>query len=81
MRHLVLPLAAAITLTAGAASALTQRQEAIFRTECGGDYMRLCGDFKPGTPEIEMCFKRKAKELSPGCSKAIADFQKSGATQ
>ena len=76
MRHLVLPLAAALSFTSGAAMALTMRQESIFRTACSGDYFRLCGDFPAGSPQVEECFKQKAKELSPSCRDAISDFVK-----
>ena len=43
---------------------------------CTGDYLRLCGQFSPDGPEVEQCFKDKAKELSPDCSAAIAAYTK-----
>lgn len=47
------------------------------RANCGGDYLRLCAGMKPGGPEVKACFKRNRPNLSPGCSQAIAAYERS----
>ncbi|GJE62362.1 hypothetical protein MPOCJGCO_4495 [Methylobacterium trifolii] len=49
------------------------------RVNCGGDYLRLCAGMKPGGPEVKACFKRNRQNLSPGCSGAIAAYERSRA--
>lgn len=47
------------------------------RANCGGDYLRLCAGMKPGGPEVKACFKRNRPNLSEGCSRAIAAYERS----
>ena len=49
------------------------------RANCGGDYLRFCAGMKPGGPEVKACFKRNRQNLSPGCSQAIAAYERSRA--
>lgn len=49
------------------------------RANCGGDYLRLCAGMKPGGPEVKACFRRNRPNLSPGCSQAIAAYERSRA--
>lgn len=61
-----------------AAPALAQnsQEEAAFRQNCTGDYMRLCAMYDPDTPQVEQCFKAKMKELSAECRATIAAYSK-----
>ena len=65
-----------IFLFGALASAQTQPDRSALQDNCSGDYLRLCGQYSPDGPEVEQCFKTKAKELSPECSAAIADYTK-----
>ena len=58
------------------AVAMTPQEEAAFQQNCSGDYLRLCAQFDPGSPQVEQCFKAKDKELSPGCRSTIAAYNK-----
>ena len=51
------------------------------RANCGGDYLRLCAGMKPGGPEVKACFKRNRQNLSPGCSQAIAAYDRGEITK
>ncbi|GJE62187.1 hypothetical protein [Methylobacterium trifolii] len=42
---------------------------------CTGDYLEHCSEFAPGGPEVQACFREKAKLLSPNCSTAIVAYQ------
>jgi hypothetical protein len=46
------------------------------RANCGGDYLRLCAGMKPGGPEVKACFRRNRQNLSEGCSRAIAAYER-----
>lgn len=46
------------------------------RANCGGDYLRLCAGMKPGGPEVKACFRRNRPNLSEGCSRAIAAYER-----
>lgn len=72
---LVVLAAAALTLPASAAN-LSQQEEAAFRQNCSGDYMRLCSMFDPDSPQVEQCFKEKSKQLTPNCQATIAAYSK-----
>ena len=66
-------------LSVGALPALAHTpDQAALRQFCTGDYMRLCAQYKPNTPELEQRFKAPSKELSPGCQNAIAAYTKAG---
>lgn len=69
-------LAALAALLAGPALAQNAQEEAMLRQNCTGDYMRLCSQYDPGTPQVEQCFKAKMNDLTPQCRTAIASFQK-----
>lgn len=58
------------------AAPMSPQEEAAFRQHCTGDYMRLCSTFDPDSPQVEQCFKDKAKDLSPRCSATIAAYSK-----
>lgn len=61
---------------AGPALAQNPQEEAVLRQSCTGDYMRLCSQFDPGSPEVEQCFKSRMKDLTPQCQTAITAFNK-----
>ena len=63
--------------TATASFAMTPQQEAAFKQNCTGDYMRFCSMFDPNTPQVEQCFQQRMKELSPRCQASIASYAKS----
>ena len=69
-------VAALLTMSGSAFAAMTPQEEAAFRQHCTGDYMRLCSAFDPDSPQVEQCFKDKAKDLSPRCSATIASYSK-----
>ncbi|WP_244474312.1 hypothetical protein [Methylobacterium sp. Leaf87] len=73
-------LALAWPLTASQPSTAQEGPEMeAMRANCGGDYLRLCAGMKPGGPEVKACFKRNRQNLSPGCSGAIAAYERSRA--
>jgi hypothetical protein len=43
---------------------------------CSGDYMRLCAQYDPDSPQVEQCFRSKMRELTPACRSAIQAYQK-----
>jgi len=43
---------------------------------CSGDYMRLCAQYDPDSPQVEQCFRAKLRELTPECRSAIQTYQK-----
>lgn len=49
------------------------------KANCGADYLRLCAGMRPGGPEVKACFKRNRSNLSEGCSKAIAAYERTRA--
>ena len=69
-------LIAALAPLASPAFAQDAQQQAIFRQNCSGDYMRLCSAYSPGTPEVEQCFQSHMRDLSPQCQGAIAAYTK-----
>ena len=74
-RVLTLGVALSLFLT-GPAWAQSPPDKSALQENCTGDYLRLCGQFSPDGPEVEQCFKDRAKELSPECSAAIAAYTK-----
>jgi hypothetical protein len=62
--------------TATGALTMSPQQEAAFKQNCTGDYMRFCSMFDPNTPQVEQCFQQRMKELSPRCQSSIASFAK-----
>ena len=61
---------------AAAALAMTPQEEAAFRQFCTGDYMRLCAQYDPNSPQVDQCFRTNMKELSPSCQSTIAAYNK-----
>ncbi|MCJ2109172.1 hypothetical protein MKK70_28180 [Methylobacterium sp. E-041] len=41
---------------------------------CSADYVRLCDGLDLNGPEVVACFRRNAREVSPGCRAAISDY-------
>jgi hypothetical protein len=67
MKASVAGVAFALSLVPGAA--LAQQQD--LRSACRGDYMRLCSAHRPGTPEVEKCFRDNIQQVSETCRSAI----------
>ena len=67
---------ALLGLCSASAFAQSPTERVALQENCTGDYLRLCGQYSPDGPEVEQCFKTRAKELSPDCSTAIAAFSK-----
>ena len=67
MKAFVACAAFALSLVSGAASA--QQQD--LRSACRGDYMRFCSAHRPGTPEVEKCFRDNIQQVSETCRSAI----------
>ena len=79
---IALALLVPFSLAAPAALAQSKRQlspeqQSALQENCAGDYLRLCGQYSPDGPEVDQCFKAKAKELSPDCASAITAYNKS----
>jgi hypothetical protein len=69
-------LAAALGLIPVAGLAQQPINQETFKRHCTGDYLEHCGEFAPGGPEVEACFRGKIKKLSPNCSAAIMSHQR-----
>lgn len=75
-----LALAAALALAPlslahmSAASAQPASERGNLERNCMGDYLRLCAGTDPGGPEVEACFRRNMRNLSPGCRGAIGGY-------
>lgn len=75
-------LAAALLLGHGAAAlAMTPQEEAAFRQSCTGDYMRLCAQYDPSSPQVDQCFRTNMKQLSASCQSTIAAYNKANPGQ
>lgn len=71
---------AALALSASlpaAAQSMSQQEEAAYRRDCTGDYMRLCAMHAPDSPMVQQCFETNMKNLSPSCQKTIATYSRS----
>jgi hypothetical protein len=68
-------LALVLGLTPAAAFAQKAVDQEMLKRFCTGDYLEHCGEHPPGGPEVEACFRRKAKVLSPNCSAAIVAYR------
>ncbi len=70
----------AFTLSASAALAAPNATPASDRTalkqNCTGDYLALCSEFAPDSPEVHACFKQNRASLSPNCQAAIGSYTK-----
>lgn len=61
-------------LAAPNASAVPDR--AALKQNCTGDYLALCSEFAPDSPEVHACFKQNRASLSPNCQAAIGSYTK-----
>jgi hypothetical protein len=52
-----------------AASAYDER----VRRACTGDYRRLCGQYKPSSPQLRTCMEANAFSISSPCISALVD--------
>ena len=77
MNFRTLTIASALVLGHGAAAlAMTPQEDAAFRQFCTGDYMRLCAQHDPSSPQVEQCFRTNMKDLSPNCASTITAYNK-----
>ena len=63
--------AAFVLIVPVAASAFTPAEEKILERDCSGDYLRLCGQYDPGSKQVDACFQQRMKELTPACRNSI----------
>jgi len=71
----------AVTLAIGmalATPALAARGNETLKRSCSGDAATFCGDLDPGSRQMEACFKKHRRELSPGCARAIDAYRSKG---
>ena len=68
-------LATAFSLMSVVAYAEQPIDREMLKQYCTGDYLEHCSEFAPGGPEVEACFRMKAKQPSLNCSAAIAIYQ------
>ena len=68
-------IASVLSLTPTLSLAQQTSSQELLKRYCTGDYLEHCSEFAPGGPEIEACFSKKAKDLSPNCSAAIVVYQ------
>jgi hypothetical protein len=43
------------------------------RRACTGDYRRLCGQYKPNSPQVRTCMEANAFSISSPCVSALVD--------
>jgi hypothetical protein len=43
------------------------------RRACTGDYKRLCGQYKPNSPQVRTCMEANAFSISGPCVSALVD--------
>jgi hypothetical protein len=58
----------ALALSILSGPALAQQD---LKTACRGDYMKFCSAHRPGTPEVEKCFRDNIRQVSETCKAAI----------
>lgn len=61
-----------------AAMAFTPQEEKILERDCSGDYLRLCGQYDPGSKQVEACFQQRMRELTPACRNSIQQITARG---
>lgn len=71
---LVLFAIAASAMPPVARAAEADRSRESLRPFCSADYARLCDGLDPNGPEVIACFRTNAREVSPACRAAIADY-------
>lgn len=66
------------TATAAAATPAVRHtaDREVLRQYCTGDYLSLCGDHAPDSPEVHACFRQNRARLSQNCRAAIAGYTK-----
>jgi hypothetical protein len=67
-------IVAVLLLIPGAALAQTN-----LRSACRSDYLKLCSAHRPGTPEVEACFRANIDQVSATCRDAIRASRGAGA--
>jgi hypothetical protein len=60
---------AGVVALSGAATAYDDR----VRRACTGDYKRLCGQYKPHSPQLRTCMEANAFSISSPCISALVD--------
>ena len=55
-----------------AAQQLTDAQRSAIKSECRGDYQRVCASVPPGTKDSLQCLVQHSGEVSSGCRDALA---------
>lgn len=68
----------ALVALPGTADAMTAQQQADFKKNCTGDYVRLCADYEPDAPQTQQCFQQKIRQVSARCRTTIQTFQRGG---
>ena len=82
LRHLVVFAAVASSCLPLGAQALEKTgSRASLKPFCSADHARLCNGLDPNGPEVVACFRRNAREVSPGCRAAIADYVETASEQ
>lgn len=76
LKTAALGAALGLSIVTAASAAMSPQEEAAFRQNCTGDYMRFCSMHDPNTPQVEQCFQQRMKQLSPQCQATIASFSK-----
>ena len=75
LRHLVVFAALASSCVPLGAQALEKTgSRASLKPFCSADYARLCNGLDLNGPKVVACFRKNAREVSPGCRAAIADY-------
>lgn len=77
-RTITLGAVFAVAIAGPALAAMTPQQQADFKKTCTGDYMRLCADNPPDSPQTQQCFRQNMKQLSARCRSTISTFQRGG---
>jgi hypothetical protein len=65
----ILSAAGFLAATSGTADAYSER----VRRACKGDYHRLCGQYKPDSPQVRSCMEANAFSISSPCISALVD--------
>jgi hypothetical protein len=60
--------AATFALLLVPAAALAQQDP---KSACRGDYLKFCSAHRPGTPDVEKCFRDNIQKVSETCRTAI----------
>lgn len=64
------------TAAVAAPNATATPDRAALKKNCTGDYLALCSEFAPDSPEVHACFKQNRASLSPNCQAAIGSYTK-----